>query len=290
VRPKQSPVTRWPPGLTHNLYSFAASPPPKENTSGRSEARTVTPWSTSASVDNKASLNQYARQLNKYKAGQSPATVYPERARSPQPGLSWLGDDEFESTGLAFRLASLERVDVRKPTGHSNPRRDTNRHGNPGSGTRENDKTPRTRVKASNNGDKKASRPRKDRPQESQSKQAVLEPSPTPRQPTHIDIESTDFTSLFGASPSLSTTHSSTSTKPTPTDDASRRVQLALEYHGGDYSRFISSSLVTSQGSPLAYAESAMARRRGVGSNRRNDALAIVQGMIAKSPGSQPTA
>ena len=266
---------------------FAAGPSLKKNTSKRTETF------SNIAVGNRSSINKYARGLNGYKAGQSPATVYPEHARSSQPGLSWLGDDEFESTGLAFRLSHLshlQRVAVRKPTGHSGPRRDANRHGNPGSGTGESNEKRRTRVEAFNNGNKKASRPKKDTPQESQPKQAVLEPSPTPRQPAHVDIESTDFTSLFGASPSLSTTPSPTSTKSNPTDDASRRVQLALEYHGGDYSKLISSSLVTSQGSPLTYAESAMGRRRGLGSNRRNGALAIVQGMIAKSQGSQPTA
>ena len=177
-----------------------------------------------------------------------------------------------------------------KPAGHSGPRRDANRHGNPASRSGKNDEKPRTRVKALHNGDKKASRPKRDTPQKSQPKQVVLEPSPTPKPPAHVDIESTDFTSLFGGSPSLSVASSPSNMKTTPTDDASRRVQLALEYHGGDYSRLVSSSLVTSQGSPLAYAESAMARRRGLGSNRRNGALAIVQGMVIKSPGSQPTA
>ena len=225
-----------------------------------------------------------------YDPGQSPATIYPERARSSQPGLSWLGDDEFESTGLAFRLARLQRVVAEKPTGHSGPRRDASRHENPSSRTGKNDEKPGTRVKVSNNGDKKASRPKRDTPRESQPKQAVLKPSPIPKPPAHVDIESTDFTSLFGASPSLPAALSPSNTRTTPTDDASRRVQLALEYRGGDYSRLVSSSLVTSQGSPLTYAESAMARRRGLGSNRRNDALAIVQGMVVRSPSSQPTA
>jgi len=270
---------------------FAAGPPPKNNTPGRTETPgTTSPVFSNIAVGNRGSLNKYARRLDKYKAGQSPATVYPERARSSQPGLSWLGDDEFESTGLAFRLTNLQRVAARKSPGHSEPRRDANRRGDLGSLTGKNEEKPRTRAKAFKNGDKKVSRPTKDRSQESLPKQAVLKPSPTPQQPAHVDIESTDFASLFGASPSLSATPSPTSAKPTPTDDASRRVQLALEYHGGDYSRLISGSLVTSQGSPLVYAESAMARRRGLGSNRRNGALAIVQGMITKSPGSQLTA
>ena len=58
--------------------------------------------------------------------------------------------------------------------------------------------------------------------------------------------------------------------KPTPTDNASRRVQLALEYQGGDYSRLVSNTLVTSQGNPLVYAERTMARRRELGPNGRN--------------------
>lgn len=272
-------------------------------------------------VNNGASINKYARRLNKYKAGQSPATLYPERTRSFQPGLSWLGDDEFESTGLAFRLArhNIQRIAASKPTSSFGSSKNVNKDANPGPGLRKNDgKKIQTRAKASNNADRKPSRPpRKDITPKSRPTQVdvmaktetsktvkpgvstrsttpnpILKPSPalqTPVSPVHVDLKSTDFTSLFGASPSLSAAPS-TNTKATPTDDASRRVQLALEYHGGDYSKLVTNSLVTSQGDPLVYAENAMARRRELGSNRRNGALRIVQGMVGKSQASQPTA
>ena len=282
--------------MTHDLYLFAAGPPPNKNASESTEIGPGTSGTTSAAphnptvVDNKATIHKYARRLDKYKAGQSPATVYPERMRSSQPGLSWLGDDEFESTGLAFKLARLhvQRVAANKPAGDSGPRENANKHGNQSSGDGKNDEKTRTRVKTSSNTYRKVTRPKEHTPQRTRPKQAVLEPSPTPQLPAHVDIKSTDFASLFGASPSLSATPSPMSTKSTPTDDTSRRVQLALEYHGGDYSRLVSTSLVSSQGSPLAYAESAMVRRRDLGYNRRNGALAIVRGMINKSPGSQP--
>jgi len=171
-------------------------------------------------------------------------------------------------------------------------------------------------VNASNNVYKKASRPKKDLTQKSQPRQAhttknrasqtirsetstgpatsypTLKPSSTSKTPAHtahIDLKSTDFTSLFGASPSPSVAPSSMSTKTTPVNDTSRRVQLIFESRGGDYSRLISGPLVTSQGDPSVYAERAMARRRELGSNERNRALEIIRGMIGRSQGSQPT-
>ena len=281
--------------MTHGLYLFAAGPPQNNNTPESTETSTGTSGTTSAAPPNPTVADKatiiYARRLNKFKVGQSPATVYPERTRSSQPGLSWLGDDEFESTGLAFKLARLhiQREAARKPTGRSEPPKRANKHGNPGPDIGKNVEKSRTRVKTSDSSDRKTSRPKKNTPQKSRPKQADLKPSLVPQPPAHVDIKSTDFASLFGASPSLSAP-SSTNTKTTPADDTSRRVQLALEYRGGDYSRLVSSSLVTSQGSPLAYAKSAMVRRRELGSNRRDGALAIVRGMINKSPGSQPAA
>jgi hypothetical protein len=64
-------------------------------------SRFIQPYVT----NNEASVNKYAKRLSEYKTGQSPVMAYPERTWSFQPGLSWLGDVEFESTGLAFRLA-----------------------------------------------------------------------------------------------------------------------------------------------------------------------------------------
>jgi hypothetical protein len=119
--------------------------------------------------------------------------------------------------------------------------------------------------------------------------QKTIDPPPTPKTSVHLDFGSTDFTSLFAASDSLSDAPSSTGTKTTTTDAASRRVQLALELHGGDYSKLIPNGLVNSQGDPLVYATSTMARRKDLGPNGRNNALEIVRGMIGKSLGSQPT-
>lgn len=203
-----------------------------------------------------------------------------------------------------------------KPTGDSGSSKNVYKNRNPGSTPRRNDERPRIQAKAPDSTDKKASRPGEGLAQKSQPKRVDItkktetredaepgvstkpatrhrtpKPSPAPRtpvRPVQVDLKSTDFTSLFGASSSPSVASSSTSTKTTPTDNASRRVQLALEYHGGDYSKLVSSCLVTSQGSPLVYAESTMARRRELGFNRRNGALGIVQGMIGKSQGSQP--
>jgi len=276
------------PGLPSKTNAFE-----RAEYSPRTSGTTSTHPRSPPLIDRAARIDKYAQRLNSYRASQSPATAYPERTRSSKPGLSWLGDDEFESTGLAFKLARIQvqrRVAAEKPTGHFSPRKDINHRGDPGPGGVKNDERARTRVKASNNDNKKASGPKKDTPKKPKPKpeQAVPQPSPAPQLPAHVNMKSTDFASLFGASPSLSTAPSTTSTKPTPTDHTSRRVQLALEYRGGDYSRLVSSSLVTSQGSPLVYAESAMVRRKDLGSNRRNGALAIVQGMINKSAGSQP--
>ena len=303
---------------------LVAGLPPKENSPEGTKTSTGTSETTAAPSDpavfnNGAGVNGYARRLNKYKAGQSPATAYPERTRSSQPGLSWLGDDEFESTGLAFRLARhhVQRMAASKPTGGSDSNKNGNREKGPDSGPRRNNEKTRTRAQASHRADNRASHPKKDLTHKSQPRRVdaakaetpeavkrsvstgpaashpTLKPSPvpqTPLHPLHVDLGSTDFTSLFGTSPSLSTAPSSTSTKTTPADNVSRRVQLALEHHGGDYSKLVSGSLVTSQGDPSAYAESTMARRRDLGPNRRNSALGIVRGMIGKSQGSQPMA
>ncbi|KAF9647437.1 hypothetical protein BDM02DRAFT_2676955 [Thelephora ganbajun] len=199
----------------------------------------------------------------------------------------------------------MQRVAAGKPTGGSGFNKNANKNANPGSGPRKNYEKPRTQAKPP--------QPKKDLAQKSRPKQvdatrtetlravkpdvsggsttySILGSSPAPQTIVHVELESTDFASLFGASPSLSASPSTASLKTTPTDAASRRVQLILEYQGGDYSKLVPNSLVTSQGSPLVYAESTMARRRELGPNRRNDALGIVRGMIDKSQGSQPTA
>lgn len=249
------------------------------------------------------STRSFARNLDRYKAGQSPATFHPKRNRTIQPGLSWLGDDEFESAGLAFRLARrhTERLAVSKPTGGLGFGQNANSNAGPGSGPRGNDRRQRTPAGVSGNAVKGASQPKKGLVQKSRPKQMdatktrvprtvsspTLKPSPAP---LHINLNSTDFTSLFGASPSLSTSPSSPRTGTTPIDDASSRVQLALEQHGGDYSKLVSSSLVTSEGSPTVYAESTMARRRDLGPEKRSTALEIIRGMVDKTQGPQPTA
>lgn len=276
-------------------------------TSTRASETTSSAPSDPTVVNNGTSIKKYARGLNEYKAGQSPATLYPARTRSFQPGLSWLGDDEFESTGLAFRLARhhVQRATASKSVGVPGPRENENL----GSGPRRNDERTRTRVTALNNADEKAPRPKRDPAQKPRLKQAgvveakvpetvepgistgpatsrpTLKPSHTP---LHVDLGSTDFTSLFGASPYLSATPVSTNTKTILADNVSRRVQLALE-HGGDYSNLVSGTLVTSQGSPITYAENTMGRRRDLGPDGRNAALKIIRGMIGRPQGSQPT-
>lgn len=283
--------------------------------------------SGSTVVKTDANTEDYARRLNKYKAGQSPAVLRPQRTRTFQPGLSWLGDDEFESTGLAYKLARhhLQRAaaTARKPPG-SDSIRDTTSQMN--SGFRPsawgNDQKMRTRARASDDARENFSQPQREIAQNRRPRRAdslktnslktgslktesprtvnlevakttaashqTLKPSPKPQMPTHIDFGSTDFTSLFGTS-SLSNVPSSTRTKTTATDAVSRRVQLTLEHYGGDYSKLVPDSLATGRGDPLVYAASTVARRRDLGPNRRNTALEIVRGMIERSPSSQPT-
>lgn len=207
----------------------------------------------------------------------------------------------------------MQRAAATKPNGGSYPNRNANGKANSGSGPRRNDGTTRTRVKVSDDARKNVSHPKRGPAQNSRPKHAdppeaatpktvnpgvpkgtvtshqTLKLSPAPQMPTHIDFGSTDFTSLFGPSSSFSDTPSSTSIKTTAANAVSRRVQLTLEHHGGDYSKLISSSLATSHGDPLVYAASTMARRRDLGPNGRNGALEIVRGMIGKSVGSQPT-
>ncbi|KAF9778224.1 hypothetical protein BJ322DRAFT_1093757 [Thelephora terrestris] len=256
----------------------------------------------SKDVKSEASANKPARRPNNYKAGQSPATFQPERTRTFQPGLSWLGDDEFESTGLAYKLARhhMQREAASKPAGGSGPDRNTNRNANAGSGPRTNGENARTRTKASNNFETEASQRRRDPSHTHLSKQRdppkvetsqtarrpatsyptlKLKPSPVPQTPAHVNFESTDFTSLFGAS-SLPTTYTPTSQRIAPSDAVSRRVQLALEYRGGDYSNLAPKTLVTSQGDPLVYAANTLARRRDLGPNMRSSALEIVREMV----------
>ena len=264
-------------------------------TSGTTDATASDP----TTLNNGDSIKRYANRLNKYKAGQSPTTLYPSQSRSFNPGLSWLGDDEFESTGLAFKL---RRMAVSKPS--PGPNKNANWNANPKSGPQRNDRKLQTRTRASDNAGKNATRSKNDLTRNPRSRQApktvesdfstgqatshpTLKPSPAP---LRVDLKSADFTSLFGASPSLSTSPSSTSTKSTTTDNASSRVQLALEQYGGDYSNLVSGSLVTSQGSPIVYAKSTMGRRRDLGLDKRNTALGIIRGMVNKSEDSRPTA
>ena len=239
-------------------------------------------------------MNGYAKRLNRYKAGQSPTTLHPERTRTFKPGLSWLGDDEFESTGLAFKLArhQIQRTAANGRTGH------TDSYGDHGSRPRRNDGGTGMRARTSDNTKRNTFRPKRDPVQNPHPKKVDLpktgpstmtttsnrtpKPSPTPQTPVHVNFGSTDFTSLFGASPSLSVAPSPTSTKITATDAVSRRVQLTLECHGGDYSKLVPNSLANSQGDPLVYAASTVARRRDLGPNGRINALEIVRGMVGK--------
>lgn len=117
----------------------------------------------------------------------------------------------------------------------------------------------------------------------------TLKPSPAPQTPIRVDFGSTDFTSLFGVSASLSDVPPSTITKTIAADAVSRRAQLALEYHGGDYSKLVPNTFATGPGDPLVYAASTLARRRDIGPNRRSNALEIIRGMVEKSLGPQPT-
>ena len=267
--------------------------------------------SNSSVAKNDTGLSRYANRLNKYQAGQSPTVVHPARRRTFQPGLSWLGDDEFETTGLAFKLARhhTQRQAANKLGRNSNSKMNPNGKVNPGFHPGRNDGKTQTRVTASDNAKKNVSQPKRGPPHNPRPKQAdppvavnldvpqatatshqTLKPSPKPQTPTPIDFGLTDFTSLFGASPSLPDAPSSTITKINATDAVSRRVQFALEYHGGDYSKLIPDSLATSQGDPMVYAANTIGRRRDLGPNRRNGALEIVRGMIGKSLGPQPTA
>ena len=209
----------------------------------------------------------------------------------------------------------MRPVAASKPADGSGSSKNVKKNANSGSGPRKNDEKNRTRAKASNNADGNGSQPKKDAIRKHQPKQVYTiakaealetvnpgvstgpttphptpKPSPAPQIPVHVNLKSADFTSLFSASLPLSTAPSSTDTKAIPADDASRRVQLVLEHQGGDYSKLVSGSLVTSQGDPLLYAESTMARRRELGFKRRSGALRIVQGMVGRSQGFQPTA
>ena len=257
-----------------------------------------------------ADVDGNARRLNEYKAGRSPTNILHERRRTFQPGLSWLGDDEFESAGLASKLA---RHHTRPTVARDLPihidskrnRDDLEKLSRP---HRRNGPKKRVQVETLRNAENSASqpkRPKRDTVRAPRQKQAdppkpkavkldAPKPSqqtpkrpPTPKAPVHL--ESTNFATLFAAPAFLSDAPSSTVTKTTTTDAASRRIQFALELHGGDYSKLVPNSLVTSQGDPLVYAASTMARRRDLGPNGRLNALEIVRGMVGRSSGSQPT-
>jgi len=182
----------------------------------------------------------------------------------------------------------MKREAISRPTSSSRSGKNTNKNANRGPSPRESNEKTRMRAETSNDANREASKPKKYTVQEYRSKRI-----PTPKRspaPSQFKLKSTNFTSLFAAPPSLSATRSSTSTKTTPTGNATCRLQRALEYHGGDYSKLASSSLVTSQGDPVVYAEGTMVRRRDLGPNRRGGALGIIRGMIGKSRGSRLTA
>jgi len=259
--------------------------------------------STNSTVVNKEpNVAKHANRLKQFEAGKSSTTFRPERKRTFQPGLSWLGDDEFETGGLAFKLArhQMRRAAENKLAGASDSNKNASGDAKPGYGPRENVERTQTRVRASDRLGSEASNPRREfRPKrvdptksEAHSKRQAttrptLRPSPAPKMPAQVDLGSTDFTSLFGAPPSLSHKDLSTSTRITPADATSRRVQLALEHHGGDYSKLVPKPLATSEGSPIVYAASTLARRRDLGPNMRNNALEIIRSMAGRPLGSQ---
>lgn len=265
-------------------------------------------------------MRKYANRLNKYKAGQSPAVLHPDRKRSFQPGLSWLADDEFESTGLAFRLARhYAQRSTRQRFADRSP---VNRGEDTGSDPLRDNRRARTAAEDSNNAEQAISRPRsnladnrarqrREHPARTHASNSTrsfnetrssensrtanqpvtprptLERSPASQRPEHVDLGLTDFTSLFGASPTSSPESPSAEKRVTPADAASRRIQLTLEYHGGDYSRLVPDPSATSWRDPSVYAAITMARRRDLGPKRRSSALNIVQGMVGKPLGSQ---
>lgn len=224
-------------------------------------------------------------------------TFHPERTRTFQPGLSWLGDDEFESTGLAFRLSRhlMRPETINEPTSGSRPRRNgenTRTRVKPSENTKAATTSKHKRDSTQNRRPERVDRPKAKAVKLGVSKEPIT-PRPTsrppaPQTPSHVDFESTDLTSLFGVS-TLPIVPPSTTTRITPTDAASRYVQLALEYRGGDYSRLVPNTLVSSEGDPLIYAANTMARMRDLGPNRRSNALEIVRGMVGNSQVSQPT-
>lgn len=262
-------------------------------------------------VNKEPNVDKYASRLKQFKAGQSPTTFRPERKRSFQPGLSWLGDDEFETSGLAFKLARhhMRRVAENKLASASDSDKNASRDAEPGYGPRKGVERTKTRARASDRPGNEASNPRREyRPKkvdttkteasrnvktgaakQQAASRPTLKPSPAPKMPVQVDLGSTDFTSLFGAPPSLSPKDLSTSTRITPTDATSRRVQLALECHGGDYSKLVPEPLATSKGSPIVYAASTLGRRRDLGPNMKNNALEIIRSMAGRSLGSQQT-
>ena len=297
--------------LTHNLRLFVAGPlsmrdgsDSAKTSTGTSETTTDVPYDPTVVTD-RDGMQRYARGLNKYKAGHSPTTAFPTNKWTFQPGLSWLGHDEFESTGLAFKLArhQKQRSAALEATEGSNPQRDANKNTNRASGPRKSDYQPRARKKPADHRDKGAQIPQLGRVDVAKTKaptttkpglstglttsHPTAEPSPAP---LRVDVNLTDFTSLFGASPSLPVPSPSISVESTPTGSAPSRLQLTLEQYGGDYSNLVSGSLVTSQGSPITYARSTMARRRDLGPDKRGIALGIIQGMISGSEDTQRTA
>jgi hypothetical protein len=95
--------------------------------------------------------------------------------------------------------------------------------------------------------------------------------------PTSANFEATDLDQLF-AKP-----------MPTPTEPASDkrqgifgRVQLTLEHKGGDYSRLLPKTIAGDKLTPVSCAQATIARRRDVGINQRIGALQIVESMVGK--------
>ena len=91
--------------------------------------------------------------------------------------------------------------------------------------------------------------------------------------PTTVNFETTDLESLF---------HKHSNSASDKLQAKARRIQLALERMGGDYSRLLPKAVEGREDNPVNRAQSAMARRRDIGINRRLGALNIVVNMVGK--------
>jgi len=91
--------------------------------------------------------------------------------------------------------------------------------------------------------------------------------------PTTVNFETTDLESLF---------HKPSNSASGKLQAKAQRTQLALERMGGDYSRLLPQAVEGREDNPVTRAQSAMARRRDIGINRRLGALNIVVNMVGK--------